>query len=567
MSGNAVFLILFFAVLVILAVVLGNYFRKVLSGSRFLLKPLLLPLEKLVYRVCRIDPNEDMDWKRYAVSLILFNLAGLIFLLVLQLVQGILPLNPQKLPGVRFDTALNTAVSFITNTNWQAYGGEYTMSYLTQMIGLTVQNFVSAAVGMSAAVALFRGFTRKNTGGIGNFWADLTRTVVYILLPLSVIWAVLLVSQGVIQNLSAYINAVTLEGGKQVIAMGPVASQEAIKMLGTNGGGFFNANSAHPFENPNFFTNFIELIAIILIPASTPFMMGRFLGSMKKGVAIFMAMLVLFLAGIAFSTYTEYRGNPNFAKIGIIRGANMEGKEERFGIFQSILWAVTTTATANGSVNSMHDSFLPLSAIPPMFNMLIGEVIFGGVGVGIIGMLYYAIMTMFLAGLMIGRTPEIYNKKLETFEMVMTLIGMILAPLSALIFTAWACVYPPALSSLNNGGPHGFSEILYAYASMHGNNGSAFAGLNANTPFFNLTGSLVMLIARFATIIPALAIAGSLARKKIIPDSPSTFRTSGALFVLMLISVIVIFGGLTFFIPFVIGPGLDHIFMKTARLY
>ncbi len=567
MAGDIIFAIIFFAVMVILAIFVGKFMARVFEGGRTFLSPVFSPLEKSIYRICGIDPSEEMGWKRYALALVWFNLAGFLLLFIIQLAQGLLPFNPQKFGPVRWDTALNTAISFMTNTNWQAYAGESTLSYFTQMAGLTVQNFVSAATGFGAMLALFRGFTRKNADNIGNFWVDMTRTVLYVLIPLSIIWALILASQGVIQTLGGYVNALPLQGHQQMIAMGPVASQEAIKMLGSNGGGFFNVNSAHPFENPNWFTNFLEDLAIVLLPAAFPFTMGYMFKSRRKGAAMFMAMFVLLIAGLIFSVYTEYKGSPILKTAGIVHGVNMEGKETRFGVFASVLWGVTTTAVANGSVNAMHDSFLPLTALVPMFNMLIGEVIFGGVGVGIIGMLFYAFMTMFLAGLMIGRTPEIYNKKLEVREMVWTLVGIITGPLCALIFTAIACVLPGGLSSLNNGGPHGFSEILYAFASAHGNNGSAFAGLNANTVFYNLMTGAAMLIGRTATIIPALAIAGSLAKKKYIPDTSATFQTSTPLYVIMLVSVVVIFGGLTFFIPFVIGPVLDHIFMNAWQLY
>ncbi|MGA2141174.1 MAG: potassium-transporting ATPase subunit KdpA [Brevinematales bacterium] len=567
MMSDIIFAIVLFSVLVLLAVLLGKFMSRVFEGTRTFLTPVFSPLEKLIYMLCRIDPSEEMNWVKYAFALVWFNLAGFLLLFIIQLVQGILPFNPQKFGAVRWDTALNTAISFMTNTNWQAYAGESTLSYFTQMVGLTVQNFVSAATGFGVMLALFRGFTRKTTDNIGNFWVDMTRAVLYVLIPLSIVWAVILSSQGVIQTLGGYVNAITLQGHNQVIAVGPVASQEAIKMLGTNGGGFFNVNSAHPFENPNWFTNFMELLAIMLLPASLPFTMGYMFKSRKKGWAMFMAMFILLIVGIVFSVYTENKGNPIFSKAGIIHGVNMEGKETRFGVFTSVLWGVTTTAIANGSVNAMHDSFLPLTAIFPMFNMLIGEVIFGGVGVGIIGMLFYAFMTMFLAGLMIGRTPEIYNKKLEVREMIWTLVGIITGPLCALIFTAAACMLKDGLAGLNNGGPHGFSEMLYAFASAHGNNGSAFAGLNANTPFYNLMTGAAMLIGRFATIIPALIIAGSLAKKKFIPDTAATFQTTTPLYVVMLVSVVVIFGGLTFFVPFVLGPILDHLLMFAGHLY
>ncbi len=567
MIGNLLFTVLFFAVLIVLALIMGRFMGKVFGGEKTFLSPVLLPVENLIYKSCRINPTDQMNWKQYALALILFNLAGFLFLFILQLIQGVLPLNPQKFGGVRWDTALNTAISFMTNTNWQSYAGESTISYLTQMAGMTVQNFVSAATGFGAALALFRGFTLKNSNTIGNFWVDLTRTVLYVLIPLSLVLSLVLVSQGVVQTLGGYVHASTLQGKEQVIAVGPVAMQEAIKELGNNGGGFFNANSSHPFENPNFLTNFLEILGLLLLPFSFPFMMGFLMKSRGKGIAIFMAMFILLIAGLAGAVYFEMKGNPNLAKLGVVHGANMEGKETRFGIFTSAFFSVATTVTSTGAVNSMHESMLPMTGLVQMFNMGIGEIIFGGVGVGIISMLFYAFMTMFLAGLMIGRTPEIYNKKLEPFEMIMTLIGMLAAPMGVLIFSSLASVLPVALSSLNNAGPHGLSEILYAYASPFGNNGSAFAGLNANTLYYNLSISAAMLIGRFATIIPALAIAGSLAKKKSIADTPATFHTSTPLFVVMLVFIVIVFGGLTFFMPFVLGPVLDQLFMNAGKLF
>ncbi len=450
MAGNLVYLLIFFAVLITLAVLIGKFMARVFDGEKTILTPVFLPLEKLIYRISGIDPAEEMNWKKYSLALILFNAAGFLMLFIIELIQNYLPFNPQKMGPVRWDTALNAAISFMTNTNWQSYAGESTMSYLTQMAGMTVQNFLSAATGFGAALALFRGFTRKNSETIGNFWVDLTRTVLYILIPLSIILSLILVSQGVVQTLGGYAHASTLQGKEQVIAVGPVAMQEAIKELGNNGGGFFNANSSHPFENPNFFTNFLEILSLLLLPFAFPFMFGFLMKSRGKGIALFMAMFILLLAGIAGAVYFEFKGNPNLARLGITNGANMEGKETRFGIFTSVFFSIATTVTSTGAVNSMHESMLPMTGLIQMFNMGIGEIIFGGVGVGIISMLYYAFMTMYLAGLMIGRTPEIYNKKLDPYEMVMTLIGMITAPMCVLIFSSIACVLPVGLSSLNN---------------------------------------------------------------------------------------------------------------------
>jgi K+-transporting ATPase ATPase A chain len=567
MLGDVLFMVLLVAVLLPLAWWIGAYMARVFNGERVFLTPIVLPVERFIYRLCRVDPAEDTGWKKYALALILFNLAGFVFLYLVLVLQGVLPWNPRKFAGVRWDTALNIAVSFMTNTNWQSYGGESTLSYFSQMVGLTVQNFVSAATGFAAAVALIRGFTRKTAQTIGNFWVDLTRSVLYILLPLAILMTLLLVSQGVVQTFSDYVHVKTLSGAQQTIAVGPAASQIAIKQLGSNGGGFFNANSAHPFENPNWFSNFLELIGILLLPASFPFMLGKLLGSKRKGVAIFLAMSILFTACLGFSAFYEAKGNPVLAKIGVSRGVNMEGKETRYGVFQSVLWAVATTSTSNGSVNSMHDSFTPIPGLFLLFNIAIGEVVYGGVGVGLISMLFYAFMTMFLAGLMIGRTPEIYNKKLEPFEMVMTVIGLLAPAFAILIFTAIAVMTKAGLSSLNNAGPHGFTEIFYAFCSAAGNNGSAFAGLNANTPFYNLTQAFEMALTRFTTILPAIAIGGALAAKKIIPDNPSMFRTTRPVFIFMLTAMVIIFGGLNFFIPFVLGPVLDHLSMIAGHLF
>jgi potassium-transporting ATPase potassium-binding subunit len=462
---------------------------------------------------------------------------------------------------------LNTAVSFTTNTNWQSYSGEQTMSYLTQMLGLTVQNFLSAAVGIAAAMAVIRGFTRKNTATIGNFWVDLTRSVLYLLLPLAIIFALIFASQGVVQTLGPYVNAETLDGGLQTIAVGPTASQDAIKFLGTNGGGFFNANSAHPFENPTPLTDFMQVLGMLLIAASMPFAFGAMIKNRGQGWAIFASMLVLFLMGLSLALWAETQGNPLLEKLGVANGANLEGKEVRFGIIPSVLFAQSTTVTSDGGVDSMHDSMMPLTGLVLLFNMSVGEVIFGGVGVGLIGIIFYAIMTMFIAGLMIGRTPELFGKKLEPFEMIMAVIGLLAPAVIVLVLAGIAIVLPIGLSSLNNAGPHGLSEILYAFASAGGNNGSAFAGLNTNTVFYNLSMALGMIVGRFATILPALAIAGSMAQKKIVPASSATLPVASPLFVIMLVGTVIIVGALTFFPVFVLGPILEQLLMQAGMTF
>ncbi len=561
-----IYLIIFYlAVLIILAPLLGRYMAAVFEGRRNALSGIAGPVERAVYRFCRVEISREMSWKEYAGAFLLFNAAGLVVLFFLQLAQRLLPFNPQHLPPVRWDTALDTAVSFVTNTNWQAYGGETTMSYFSQMMGMTVQNFVSAAAGMAVLLPLIRAFTSKLKDTVGNFWVDMTRAALYVLLPLSVILSLALVSQGVVQTLGPYAKAHTLEGTEQVIAVGPAASQVAIKELGSNGGGFFNANSAHPFENPTGVSNFLQLLSILLIPAALPFTLGRMIDNRRQGRAIFAAMAVLFLIGLVLALAAEWQTNPLLAKIGVT--ANMEGKEVRFGIGPSVLWAQATTVTSNGSVNSMHDSLMPITGLVCMFNIAVGEVIFGGVGVGLVGMLMYAVLTLFLAGLMIGRTPEFLGKKLESREMIMAVIVVVAPAVACLIFAGIAAVTPAGLKGLGNAGPHGLSEILYAFFSAAGNNGSAFAGLNANTPFYNLTTSFCMLVGRFLTVLPALAIAGSLAGKKRIPVSSATFPTDGALFVGMLAAVVIIVGALTFFPALVLGPVLDHLLLGAGRTF
>lgn len=559
-------LALFLIILTFIALLLGEYMAKVFKGEKTLLSFILQPIEQFLYKIFGINATAEMDWKAYSFSLIIFNILGIVTLFALQEIQHFLPFNPQGFGAVRWDTALNTAVSFVTNTNWQAYSGEITMSYLTQMLGMTVQNFLSAAVGIAVAVAFIRAFTRKTTTEIGNFWVDLTRSIVYILLPLSILYSLVFVSQGIIQNLNPYVKARTLQGQEQIIAQGSIASQSAITTIGTNGGGYFNANFSHPYENPTPLTDYMHILGLLMISAAFPFTFGILLNKRKQGWAIFMAMMILYLIGLSVALWSEFHGNPILSKFGIEHGLNMEGKEVRFGILNSVLFSQSTTVTSCGAVNAMHDSLMPLTGMILMFNMMIGEVIFGGVGTGFVGMILYAILTMFLVGLMIGRTPEIFGKKLEPFEMVMAVVALILPSVIQLIFAAIASTHSFGLSSLNNAGPHGLSEILYAFASGAGNNGSAFAGLNANTPFYNLSIAFAMLIGRFGTILPSIAIAGSLLNKKFVPEE-STFPTAGLLFVLMLVTVVIIVGALTFFPALVLGPVLEHLFMVAGGLF
>jgi K+-transporting ATPase ATPase A chain len=566
MIEEVLLILLFLLILTITAIPIGKYMSKVLTGKKTFMTPVIRPLEKFIYRICSIDEDQEMTWKRYAYALIIFNIIGITFLFVLQLIQNYLPLNPAQMSGVRWDTALNTAISFTTNTNWQSYAGETTMSYLTQMLGMTVQNFLSASVGIAALLALIRGFTRQNSDTIGNFWVDITRTTLYILLPLAVVFAIILASQGVVQTVGTYVTAHTLEGVNQTIALGPVASQEAIKMLGSNGGGFFNANSAHPFENPNGLTNLLETFAILLIPISIVFAFGYIIRNFRQGLAIFAAMMILLVAGMGVAYYAESQSNPIIQKLGV-SGGNMEGKELTFGVAESVLWGVATTDVSNGGVNSMHDSTMPLTGLVYMFNLGIGEVIFGGLGVGLIGMLFYVILTMFIAGLMIGRTPEFLGKKLGPYEMVMATIALIVPAGLILVFAGIAISLPNGLAGLNNPSAHGLSEILYAYASAFANNGSAFAGLSANTVFYNLTLGLAMLIGRFVVILPALAIAGALAAKGRVPTDASSFPSTNVLFVIMLVSVVVIVGALTFFPVFALGPILEHLFLQGGLIF
>jgi K+-transporting ATPase ATPase A chain len=565
---------LYCVLLVLLTKPLGGYMTRVFNGERTLLSPVLRPLERDLYRVSGVDETQEQHWVTYAVAMLAFSFAGFIVLYALQRLQSVLPFNPQSLDPVSPDLAFNTSVSFVTNTNWQSYVPETTMSYLVQMAGLTVHNFVSAATGIALAIALIRGFARASMQTIGNFWVDMTRCVLYVLLPIAIVVALVFVALGMPQNLNAYTEATTLEGAKQVIAQGPVASQEVIKMLGTNGGGFFNANSAHPFENPGALTNLIQVLLIFSLGAALTNVFGRMVGSQRQGWAIFGVMFVLFFAGTATAYWAESAGNPAFAALHIDQaasalqsGGNMEGKEVRFGIAQSTLFTTITTDASCGAVNNMHDSLLPLAGMVPMVNIMLGEIIFGGVGSGLYGMLLFVIVAMFVAGLMVGRTPEYMGKKLEAKEVKMAMLGILILPLSMLGFTALAVALPVGTGALNNAGPHGFSEALYAYVSATGNNGSAFAGLSANVPFWNATLGLAMFMGRFLMIIPMLAIAGSLVRKKIVPVSAGTFPTDGGLFVGLVVGVILITGGLTFLPSLALGPIVEHLAMHAGTLY
>ena len=550
-------IVLLFGVLIAVTPPVGNYMYKVFTGNRHFMLPLMGWLEKRIYKFIKISPLDGQDWKQYALSLIFFSLAGFIFLFVIQIFQSYLPLNPENLPDVSWHSAFNTSVSFVTNTNWQGYAGETTLSYFVQMLGLTVQNFISAASGIAVLLVLTRGLSQKHIENIGNFWVDITRIVLYVLLPLSVVFAIFLASQGVIQNLKSYETVETLQGTQQIIPMGPAASQIAIKQLGSNGGGFFNSNSAHPFENPTPLTNFLELLAILIIPSALTYTYGRMTGHIKHGWTIFLTMLILLIAGIVISLISEYSAGKAFGGLPL-----MEGKESRFGITGSILWSTITTAAGNGSVNAMHDSLTPIAGLVAMMNMMVGEVIFGAVGSGLYTMIIFIILTVFIAGLMVGRTPEYLGKKIGAFEVKMAIIAVLLPNMAILLFSALALHGNSGPTGLNNSGPHGFSEVLYAYSSAAGNNGSAFAGLNANTVFYNLTLGIAMLAGRFGIIIPVLAISGSLSRKNITPVSSGTFLTDNFLFIGLLISVILIIGGLTFFPALSLGPLIEHLLMN-----
>jgi K+-transporting ATPase ATPase A chain len=565
---------LYCVVITLLVKPLGGYMTRVFSGERTFLSPVLGPVERGFYRLSGVDERTEQNWLTYAVAMLLFNLAGFLSLYALMRLQALLPFNPAGQSAVEESLAFNTSMSFTTNTNWQSYVPETTMSYLVQMAGLTVHNFVSAATGIALAIALVRGFARRSARGIGNFWVDLVRCTLYVLLPICIVVGLFFVWQGMPQNLGAYTEATTLEGAKQVIAQGPVASQEVIKQLGTNGGGFFNTNASHPFENPNALTNFVSIVLIFAIGAALTNVFGRMVGDQRQGWAVFAVMAVLFLGGVLVAYWAEAAGNPAVAALGVDTnasatqaGGNMEGKDVRFGIANSALFAVITTAASCGAVNAMHDSFTPLGGLIPLFNIQLGEIIVGGVGAGLYGMLLFAIISVFIAGLMVGRTPEYLGKKIEAKEVKMALLAILILPFSILGFTAIATVVDAGLAGPANQGPHGFSEILYAYTSGTGNNGSAFAGISANTLFYNTTIGLAMFIGRFLMIVPMVAIAGSLAAKKIVPASAGTFPTNGPLFVGLVVGVILIVGGLTFFPALALGPIVEHFAMLSGKLY
>jgi potassium-transporting ATPase potassium-binding subunit len=603
-------IVFYMVVLIALAKPLGWYMARVYEGQSIGLDRVLGPIERLIYRMCGTREDQEMNWKTYAIAMLLFNLLGLLVTYALQRLQTVLPLNPQGLGAVTPDSSFNTAVSFASNTNWQGYGGEVTMSYLTQMLGLNVQNFVSAAAGMATLAAFIRGLARHTAQTIGNFWVDLTRTTLYILLPLAIVLALIQVSQGVVQTFSAYQTVPLLQPtsyeqtkldadgnpvkdasgnevkqavpvSEQVLPIGPAASQVAIKQLGTNGGGFFNVNSAHPFENPTPLSNFFEMLAILLIPAALCYTFGKMVGDTRQGWAVLAAMTIIFVPLLALAVGSEAAGNPRLAALGadqtisdVAPGGNMEGKEVRFGIANSALWATATTAASNGSVNSMHDSYTPLGGLVPLFMIQLGEIIYGGVGSGLYGMLVFAIIAVFVAGLMVGRTPEYLGKKIEAYEIKMASLVILIPPIVVLGFTALAVVMPAGkgalydpnvgYTSIYNPGTHGFSEVLYAYSSQGNNNGSAFAGLGANNPFYNLTGGLAMLFARYWLAIPTLAIAGSLAKKKLVPVGPGTLPTHTPLFIAMLIGVVIIVGVLTFVPALALGPIVEHLLMVGA---
>jgi K+-transporting ATPase ATPase A chain len=553
---------------------IGVWMFRIFEGDRQPLPRFFGPIERFLYRLCGVDPKEQQDWKQYTLALLLFSVIPLLVTYAIERLQQVLPLNPQNFPPVSPDLAFGTAVSFTTNTNWQAYGGESTMSYLTQMAGLAWHNFISVASGIAVMLAIARGLTYRLEPGfpktIGNFWVDVIRSTLYFLLPMSIVMALVLVWQGIIQNFSPYIEAITLEGAKQTLAMGPVASQIAIKQIGTNGGGFFNANSAHPFEGGTPLANFIEMVAILAIPAGQTYMYGRMTRDQKQGWTLFAAMAFFFLIGVTTAYYFETRPNSSTAMRGLAvdqSAGNLEGKEVRYGIANSVTWATATTDASNGSVNSMHDSYTPLAGLVPLTNIQLGEVIFGGVGAGMYGMLVFVLLSVFIAGLIVGRTPEYLGKKIEAREVKLAMLYVLIFPLLILYFSGWSAVVPYGLSSLNNAGPHGLSEILYAYSSAAGNNGSAFAGINANTSWYNITQGLTMLAGRFWMIIPVMAIAGSMLGKKIAPPSLGTFPTDGSLFVLLLVGVVAIVGALTFFPALSLGPIVEHFVAQAGKVF
>jgi len=559
-------ILLYCAILIAIVPFLGAYITRVFNGERTFLSPILRPVEVAIYKVAGVNERNEQHAVTYTVAMLLFHVGGFLILYVLMRVQAGLPFNPAEQSAVAPDLSFNTAVSFITNTNWQNYGGESTMSYLVQMLGLTHQNYLSAATGIVLAMALIRGFARHSVRTVGNFWVDITRCTLYILIPICVPYALFLVWQGMPQTLGAYVDATTLEGAKQTIAVGPVASQVVIKMLGTNGGGFFNANAAHPFENPTALSNFIQMISIFALGAALTNVFGRMVGNQRQGWAILAAMGVLFIAGVFFCYWAEAHGNGALNALGLT-GGNMEGKEVRFGIIGSALFAVITTAASCGAVNAMHDSFTALGGMVPLINIQLGEVIVGGVGAGMYGMLLFVIISIFVAGLMVGRTPEYVGKKIEAKEVKMAMLAILVLPLMYLGWTAVAMLVPSAVTAMGNPGPHGFTEVLYAYVSQDGNNGSAFAGLSANTLFYNLSGAVAMLVGRFWMIIPTMAIAGSLAAKKTVPASLGTFPTTGGLFVGLVVGVIVIVGGLTFFPALALGPIVEQLAINAGTLY
>ena len=568
MINDLIIFILFIVLLLILAFPLGRYMEKVFSDKKTFFDILLKPVEKMIYKITGIKNEEEMNWKKYLISLVIFNLGGVILLYLIQILQGSLPLNPMSIPGVEsWHLAFNTAISFVTNTNWQSYSGEITMSYFTQLAGLTVQNFLSAGTGIVVAVALIRGLTRKNTDNIGNFFVDLVRSVLWILLPLAIFITLLVVQQGVVQTIAPAITVQTLSGSEQTIAMGPVATQEAIKMLGTNGGGFFNVNSAHPFENPTPLTNLVQCFSILLIPTALVFMFGLMSRDKRQGFALISTMVILFVIMFGISYTSETYGNSIINNMSISGPTAMEGKEVRFGVGESVLFSTTTTAASCGAVNSMHDSYTPLGGLVTMLQMMIGEVVFGGVGAGFYGIIIFVIMTVFIVGLMVGRTPEYLGKKIDVYEMKMATIAILIPAITVLLFSSIAVTTNLGLGSLNNSGPHGLSEILYAFSSATNNNGSAFAGISANNVFYNVLLGIAMLLGRFGVIIPIIAIAGSMANKKISPQSAGTFSTTGTLFVILLSGVILIIGALTFLPALSLGPIVEHLLMLEGTTF
>lgn len=577
MSAPGILQILAFsALLLVLTRPLGAHMARVYTGERTFLSPVLRPVERTIYRLCGIDAAVEQHWTTYSVAMLLFSVAGMFLLYAIQRLQGVLPFNPQGFGAVAPDLGFNTAASFTTNTNWQAYSGESTMSYFTQMAGLTFQNFASAATGMAIAIALVRGLARRSAGAIGNFWVDLVRGTLYILLPLCIVLALVFVWQGVPQNLNAYAAVTTVEGAPQTIAQGPVASQEAIKEIGTNGGGFFNANSAHPYENPNPFTNFLQFVAIWAISAGLTHTFGTLVGDPRQGWALWAAMFAIFVLVTVVALPVEQTGNPLLAPLGVDQsltqpdlqpGGSLEGKEVRFGISASVLYTVLTTGSSCGCVNNMHDSLMPLTGFIPLLLMKLGEIVFGGVGAGLYGILVFAILAVFIAGLMVGRTPEYLGKKIEPFEMTMAMLAILVLSASILGFTAWASVSDSGTSGILNPGPHGFSELLYAFTSATANNGSAFAGLSANTAFFNVSIGMATLIGRFLMLVPILAIAGSMSAKQRIPPSLGTFPTNGGLFVGLLVGTILIVGALTYFPALALGPIVEQLLMFSGRTY